>query len=141
MTSLAIIRNAQNDGVKLSLSPLGTIKATGGQEAMTRWLPTIREHKAEIIDTLEAFEERAAIYEHEAGFSREEAERMAIAGVTGGAPATPMTAKDETAIRVWLARIEETDPQNIADTLALCQRDQEARACFLRRAGESKGEK
>jgi hypothetical protein len=101
---------------------------------MTRWLPTIREHKAEIIDALEAFEERAAIYEYEAGFSREEAERMALASVTGCAlPTNTMTAEDETAIRAWLARIEETDPQNIADTLALARRDQEARAFFLLR--------
>ena len=48
MTPLAIIRQAQADGVKLALSPVGTIKATGKGDAVNRWLPVIREH---IYDT------------------------------------------------------------------------------------------
>ena len=52
MTSATIIRKAQSDGVSLTLSPAGTIKATGDGAAVNRWLGVIREHKAEIIDVL-----------------------------------------------------------------------------------------
>jgi hypothetical protein len=49
-----------------------------------------------------------------------------------------MSESDVLTIRAWLAQIEETDPQNIADTLALARRDPEARAFFLRHAKEEK---
>lgn len=54
MTPLTIIRAAQAEGVRLTLSPAGTIKATGDGAAVNRWLETIREHRAEIIDVLKA---------------------------------------------------------------------------------------
>ena len=53
MTPATIIREAQADGVKLALSPSGTIKATGDGAAVNRWLAVIREHKAEIIESLQ----------------------------------------------------------------------------------------
>lgn len=52
MTPAAIIQGAQSDGVRLALSPAGTIKATGDGTAVNRWLAVIREHKAAIIETL-----------------------------------------------------------------------------------------
>ena len=52
MTPATIIREAQVDGVRLALSPTGTIKATGDGAAVNRWLAAIREHKAEIIEAL-----------------------------------------------------------------------------------------
>ena len=52
MTPATIIREAQAEGVRLALSPTGTIKATGDGAAVNRWLTVIREHKAEIIDVL-----------------------------------------------------------------------------------------
>ncbi len=52
MTPATIIRDAEMDGVRLALSPAGTIKATGDDAAVKRWLATIREHKAEIIELL-----------------------------------------------------------------------------------------
>ena len=52
MTPATIIREAQSDGVSLTLSPAGTIKATGDGAAVNRWLAVIREHKAEIIRVL-----------------------------------------------------------------------------------------
>jgi hypothetical protein len=45
MTPAAIIREAAADGVSLALSPAGTIKATGDQVAVNRWVPILREHK------------------------------------------------------------------------------------------------
>lgn len=53
MTPAAIIKEAQADGVKLALSPAGTIKAIGEQAAVNRWLQTIRQHKPEIVAALE----------------------------------------------------------------------------------------
>jgi len=52
MTLATLIKNAEMDGVALALSVTGTIKATGDQVAVNRWLPMIREHKAAIIEAL-----------------------------------------------------------------------------------------
>lgn len=52
MMPATIIREAQSDGVTLTLSTSGTIKATGDVAAVSRWLAVIREHKSEIIDAL-----------------------------------------------------------------------------------------
>jgi hypothetical protein len=44
---------------------------------------TIRAHKQELLDLVEAFEQRAAIMEHEGGQSREDAEWQAFLCVQG----------------------------------------------------------
>jgi hypothetical protein len=49
-------------------------------------------------------------------------------------PSAPLTASEETAIRAWLALIEETDPATIAEVIGQCQRDADARDYFTRRA-------
>jgi hypothetical protein len=49
-------------------------------------------------------------------------------------PPTPLTAEEETAIRAWLALIEETDKAIIAEVFGRCQRDSDARDYFARRA-------
>ena len=54
MTPATIIKQAQADGVMLALSPTGTIKAVGTEQAVTRWLPVIRQHRAELITELRA---------------------------------------------------------------------------------------
>lgn len=46
----------------------------------------------------------------------------------------PLTAEEETAIRAWLALIEETDPATIAEVIGQCQRDADARDYFTGRA-------
>ena len=52
MTPAVIIKQAQADGVMLALSPTGRIKAIGVEQAVTRWLPVIRERRAELVDVL-----------------------------------------------------------------------------------------
>ena len=47
-----------------------------------------------------------------------------------------MTAEEEKAIRAWLAHIEESDPEIIAEVLEKCKRDSGARAYFMWRAEE-----
>ncbi len=54
MTPATIIQQAQADGVMLALSPTGSIKAVGNGEAVNRWLPVIRQHKAELLEELRA---------------------------------------------------------------------------------------
>ncbi len=49
-------------------------------------------------------------------------------------PSAPLTAEEETAIRAWLVRIEETDPATIAEVIGQCQRDADARDYFTGRA-------
>ena len=49
-------------------------------------------------------------------------------------PSAPMTANEETAIRGWLALIEETDPATIAEVIAQCHRNADARDYYLLRA-------
>lgn len=52
MNPATIIHSAAGDGVRLALSPSGTIKASGDQGAVSRWLPRVREHKSAIIKAL-----------------------------------------------------------------------------------------
>ncbi len=51
-------------------------------------------------------------------------------------PSAPLTASEETAIRAWLALIEETNPATIAEVIEQCQRDADARDYFTGRAAE-----
>ncbi len=52
MTPATIIQQAKADGVRLALSPTGTLKAVGNGEAVNRWLPVIRQYKAGLLDEL-----------------------------------------------------------------------------------------
>lgn len=52
MTLAQIIEEAMADGVNIAVSTSGTIKATGDQAAVSRWLPIIRERKSDIIAML-----------------------------------------------------------------------------------------
>ena len=52
-------------------------------------------------------------------------------------PTAPLAADDETAIREWLADIEETDPTIIADVLNQCRTDSDARGYFVGRTRKS----
>jgi hypothetical protein len=51
-------------------------------------------------------------------------------------PSAPLTASEETAIRAWLALIEETDQATITEVIGQCQRDADAREYFNGRAAE-----
>ena len=63
-----------------------------------------------------------------------------VASVAVAKPANiaAMTAEEEMAIRAWLAHIEETDADIIAEVLNQCRADVEARAYFLRRAEDER---
>ena len=57
-----------------------------------------------------------------------------VANVASVAVANQLLAEEETAIRAWLAMIEETDPATIAEVIGQCQRDADARDYFTGRA-------
>ena len=52
MNPREIIERATADGVVLALAGAGEVKATGNHAAIAKWLPTLREHKASIVDVL-----------------------------------------------------------------------------------------
>ena len=52
MNPAEIIEQVTDAGVTLALTPAGTITATGDQSVVDRWLPTIRQSKAEILAEL-----------------------------------------------------------------------------------------
>jgi len=52
MTLAEIIQQALAEGISLAISPTGQITATGNREAVDRWLPAFRKHKAELFAAL-----------------------------------------------------------------------------------------
>lgn len=52
MTPALIIEQITADGVRLALSASGGIKASGDQGVVKRWIPIIRENKADIVAAL-----------------------------------------------------------------------------------------
>ncbi len=107
MNTSTLIQAATSDGVKFAIAPDGKLKAAGKDEIVNKWLPTIREHKDEIIRLL--------------------LESSAI---------PLMTTDEEAAILDWLDRIDEHDPVTIGEVIDRCRSDLEARAYFLNRASE-----
>jgi hypothetical protein len=86
-------------GISLSLTGRGTLHYQGDRCAVDRWLPQIRQHKAELLallsantepppltqeqrdDIREIIDERSAILEHEAGMRRHEADARAASAM------------------------------------------------------------
>ena len=61
MNTAEIIERASAEGVILALSPTGTIKASGDQSAVDRWLPMIRNNKPGILCELQREARRAKV--------------------------------------------------------------------------------
>ena len=61
MNVAQIIEKVARDGVILTLSPVGTITATGDEPAVDRWLPTIRDNKSGILRELQREGRRAKV--------------------------------------------------------------------------------
>ena len=53
MNALELIREANLAGVRLELSDSGNIRAVGDEDAVSCLIPQLREHKAEIVATLQ----------------------------------------------------------------------------------------
>lgn len=61
MTPAEIIEQAAADGVRLSVSPEGNIKASGDRTAVHRWLPLIRQYKPALLVEVELRELRRLV--------------------------------------------------------------------------------
>jgi len=103
MTPAMIIRNAAADGVTISVSATGTIKATGECEEVWRWLETIRNNKAELLQVL-----------------RNEMPRL-----------EPMSAEEERIVSAWLTKIGERDPEIFSEVIQRCKKYPDAKRYFL----------
>jgi hypothetical protein len=85
MTPEAIVAELRSAGVRLTPGEGGGVRVTGDKAALERWLPVLRERKADLIAYLwaevlrEHYEERAGILEHDGGLPRAEAEASARA--------------------------------------------------------------
>ena len=49
MSAATLIREAETDGLRLTVTDAGTLKCTGPKPIAERWAPVLREHKAEIM--------------------------------------------------------------------------------------------
>jgi hypothetical protein len=63
MNTAELIEQVTAEGVILALLPAGTIKATGDQSAVNRWLPTIRDNKPDILLELHREQRRIKVLE------------------------------------------------------------------------------
>lgn len=157
MTPATIIQEAKSEGVKITLSASGSIKAIGDQSAVSRWLPIIKESKPAIIAMLSDAANDSPSWGWRVRYSDTElleiyttptATHSEVLRDFPGAlsaepftrslkqPSGPISAEQEATIRAWLARIKEADPYIIADVLERCRNDADARDYFIVRAGE-----
>lgn len=156
MKPVDLIAAALADGVTLRLDS-GKLKIMGDTAVVNRWLPLIREHKAEIIEALKVGAGDTATASRWWLINYPDRDPVEVACCPEAThaeilerhpdavaaepftpvirqPSAPLTASEETAIRAWLALIEETDPATIAEVLGQCQRDTDARDYFTGRA-------
>jgi hypothetical protein len=54
MSVATILKNTKRDGVFLVLTDHGTLRVRGEKDALSRWLPAVRDHKPEIVEWLSA---------------------------------------------------------------------------------------
>lgn len=117
MTPVTLMEEAQADGVILTLSAAGTIKASGDGAAVTRWLPTIRGHKAELVDALRAAsisgDEDAAISRWLEHIGERDPATIAEVMVQGRG--------DDDARRYFIGRAAEVQRADAADDRRACQ--------------------
>jgi hypothetical protein len=73
-----LLAECEAHGIRLTLAGDGGLSIDAPQDALTPdLLDRLKAHKADVLDAIERFEERAAIMEFDAGLSRHEAERRA----------------------------------------------------------------
>jgi hypothetical protein len=138
MTPTTIVREARADGVRLTLSTFGAIKASGDSAAVNRWVAVIRERKAEIIEALKVgagytatasrwwlihFTDRDPVETvFDPAVTHAELlkwNRDAVAAEPLGLATASLSAEMEAAIRQWLALVGGADPDATHRFLAL----------------------
>ena len=78
MSAATLIHEAEKDGLRFALTPSRTVKLTGPKDAAEKWAPRLREHKAEIVESLAALGSNAVDAEpiHGYTYDPEEAARF-----------------------------------------------------------------
>ncbi len=103
MNALELIREANLAGVRLELSDSGNIRAVGDEDAVSFLIPQLREHKAEIVATLQGQQAHAL---HLAKLA------IARAALTEEQKASRLAdLKDEPGIAIFWAQIYRDDEQ------------------------------
>jgi len=142
-------------GINLDLTTDGNLHYSGDATLVKELLPTIRNHKAEIIAKLNKvnktywcwmlhFAERESII---ATFSPEANQREALEWFSDCiaakpvipptlAPSNHMNLQQEASVRSWLEGIWETDQEIINEVLRMCRADAEVLAYYMSRAIE-----
>lgn len=52
MSAAELLREVAKDGITLSLSPIGKVRALGEPSAVNRWLPVLQQRRDELTDLL-----------------------------------------------------------------------------------------
>ena len=155
MNTATMIRDAKQDGVKITLTSAGKIHLEGERAPREKWAGIVKARRSEIVEALKAANDaqltswRWLIHfrDHEpleVSFSPE-ATRDEVLSMYPPAlsaepvqdvrqPLTSMTREEEQAIRGWLSSIGEDDPAIIEETIEQCRKDAGARSYFLQRA-------
>lgn len=126
LTARLLLDGIEADGGRIVTSPDGRIGVDGAKDVRERWLPRVRELRAELLALL------AAAHAPQAA-TPAQAEPRPITG--SPAEPAPFTAEERAAVVRWLDAIGETDEALRQTCLRQCETDAEARVAFLRDAG------
>jgi hypothetical protein len=75
--TIDLLTECKSRGIQLTLADDCGLTIDAPQDALTpNLLARLKAHKADVLDAIERFDERAAIMEFDAGLSRHEAERL-----------------------------------------------------------------
>src|SRR5262245_50987783 len=113
MDSLALFITAHAAGLQVRAE--GGRLIVRGPKRLTALAQQLLSHKAEVLEVLAVFEERAAIIEYDAGLARAEAEKLALQWVLRGVWATASTG----------ASMRREPPMPALELLALVKNEEE----------------
>ena len=104
MTPVALIKQAAADGVRIALTDTDTVKVSGDQATVNRWIPVIREQKPGIVAAL-----REAANDEPLPDPLAEARRQRVIGMLA----------DNPGIQYAVITDAEADPEAVLLTLAI----------------------
>jgi len=153
MTPATLLSAARADGVALTLTAAGTIKAAGRQAAVARWLPEVREHKEALLVALSEPHRLWDIVEPSGACWRScvappQTLAQILAAYGPGTSAVPVEDPDEgqplppdieAAVLEWLDQIGEDCPDIRAQILDRARDAPEARADYVARPATPRG--
>ena len=148
MIAADLLTEAQADGVTLALDPPDSLKVRGDPEAVARWAPLLRPHKADLIALLSEPRRTWNVTEPtgeawRSCYSPPQTWAEVLSRYAPGTVAAPVLDPDEGAdlpedvaelVNRWLDALGEDDPRTRAEVLQRARDVPEARADYLQRA-------